>query len=100
MNTVHDTISDNMTFPNTAVEVWEELNERFSTVDSHKIYQIQKDLHKLEQNDDFIVLYFHKLKHLWDESAALDHLVLCSCNGCKCGVAKLHEAKEQNGKVI
>lgn len=64
-------------FLNTAAGVWDELHD-FSTFDSHKIFQLQKDLHALEQHDDSVEIYFHKLKHLWDESVALDPIAACS----------------------
>lgn len=64
-------------------DVWSEINERFSAVSSHKIYEIQRDLFKLEQGNDSIELYFHKLKCYWDEFKNLEHVVKCTCGVVK-----------------
>lgn len=59
--------------------MWTELQDRFSSVDGHRVYQLQRDLHTLQQDDKFVEIYFHKLKGYWDEYAALELLVECTC---------------------
>lgn len=41
-------------------------------IDGHRIYEIEKDLHKLEQETVSVEMYYHKLKGLWDEYSALE----------------------------
>lgn len=65
-----------------------------------KYIKFRKILHKLEQNDDSVEIYFHKLKYLWDENVALDLLAVCTYNGCTCGITKAHEEKEQTRRVM
>lgn len=43
MNTVSNEISDSMKFIDDAAFVWNELTERFCSVDGHKIYELQKE---------------------------------------------------------
>lgn len=45
----------------------EELEERYKQSSAPKIYQIRNDLANLKQNDDCVVIYYNKLKVLWDE---------------------------------
>lgn len=71
LNTISDEISNSMNYMDNAFDVWNELNEHFTAVSGHKIYEIQKDLFKLEQGNDSVELYFHKLKGFWDELKAL-----------------------------
>ncbi|XP_074336717.1 uncharacterized protein LOC141673888 [Apium graveolens] len=66
-----------MDFVNTAQEVREELVGQFSSIDGHRVYQILKDLHALEQGDKSVEFYYHKMKNLWDEYVALEPTVTC-----------------------
>lgn len=95
LNTVSDEISSGMDFVTSAKEMWEELHDQFSSINGHRVYQVLKDLHTLEQGDKSVEIYYHKLKNLWDEYAALE-----SVNGCKCENRKIQEEKEQRKKLL
>lgn len=45
--------------------------------------KIQKDLFKLEQCNDIIETYYHKLKGLWDELSVLEPVIKCTCGVTK-----------------
>lgn len=77
LNTVSDEISDGMNFVNSAAEVWNELHEKFSGVNGHRIYKILRDIHSLEQENRSVEIYFHRLKSLWDEYGVLEPTVNC-----------------------
>lgn len=83
LNTVSDDISNSMNYMDCAANVWNELNERFSAVSGHKFYETQRDLLKLEQGNDSVELYFHKLKGFWDELNALSPAIKCTCTATK-----------------
>ncbi|XP_074360209.1 uncharacterized protein LOC141700309 [Apium graveolens] len=83
LNTVSDDISNSMNYLDSAFTVWSELNERFSAISGHKYYETQRDLFKLEQGNDSIEFYFHKLKGCWDEIKALEPTVNCTCGATK-----------------
>lgn len=83
LNTVSDDISNSMNYMDCAANVWNELNERFSAVSGHKFYETQRDLFKLEQGNDSVELYFHKLKGFWDELNALSPAIKCTCTATK-----------------
>lgn len=95
LNTVSDEISDGMHFVSSAEAVWKELHDKFSSVDGHKIYQILRDQHTLGQEERTVEIYYHKLKNLWDEYAALEPTV-----DCVCGAHKIQEEREQRRKLI
>ena len=77
LNTVTDEISDGLSYVTTTQEVWNELFERFSSVNGHRIFQILKDTHNLDQGNKSVESYYHKMKGLWDEYTALEPAVTC-----------------------
>ncbi|XP_074342826.1 uncharacterized protein LOC141680522 [Apium graveolens] len=76
-------ICSSMNYLDSACTVWSELSERFDAVSGHKVYAIQRDLFKLEQGNDSVEFYFHKLKGYWDELKALQPVVKCTCGAIK-----------------
>ncbi|XP_074377154.1 uncharacterized protein LOC141718674 [Apium graveolens] len=64
LNTVSDEISNGMDFVTSTQEMWEELHGQFSSVNGHRVYQVLKDTHALEQGDKSVEIYYHKLKNL------------------------------------
>lgn len=95
MNTVTDEISNGMDFVNSAKEMWEELHDQFASVNGHRVYQVLKDLHALEQSDKSVEIYYHKMKNLWDEYVALEPTIPCTC-----GSNRLTKAREQRKKLL
>lgn len=71
LNTVSDEISNGMDFVNSAKKVWDELTDQFSSINGHRVYQVLKDIHALEQGELSVEIYYQKLKNLWDEYSAL-----------------------------
>lgn len=88
LNSVVDEISDGLNYVTTASEVWKELAERFSGISGHRIYQVMKDIHILEQGNKSVEVYFHRLKGLWDEYAVLEPTVNCICGAHKVQVER------------
>lgn len=79
MNSVADDISDGLNFVTSAKEVWNELHERFSSINGHRVYQVLRNIHCLEQGNTSVEVYFHKLKGYWDEYAVLEPSIPCVC---------------------
>ncbi|XP_071740217.1 uncharacterized protein [Rutidosis leptorrhynchoides] len=82
LNTISDQISDSLSFVNTAKELRSELQEHYSQLDGHRIYQLTNDIAQLKQKNSTIEVYYHKLKGYWDEVDALKapHICVCVCN--------------------
>lgn len=99
LNVMSEDISNSMSYIDSAASMWNELLDRFSTIDGHRIFQIQKDLHLLEQRDSSVEVYYHKMKGMWDEYLALETPIKCSC-ACNCGAGRQQEEQEQRRKLM
>ncbi|XP_074322946.1 uncharacterized protein LOC141659910 [Apium graveolens] len=95
LNSMTDDISDGLNYVTTAEEVRNELRERFSGVNGHRVFQVLKDIHNVEQGNKSVEVYFHKLKGLWDEYFVLEPAVDCTC-----GAHKLLVERDQKHKLL
>lgn len=98
-NVVTDDISNSLNYVVSAHTVWKELSERFSNIDGHRVFQLEKDLHRLEQGSGSVEFYYHKMKGFWGESSALDPITACKCP-CNCGANKNQEQREQRRQLM
>ncbi|KAL5757963.1 hypothetical protein ACOSP7_020574 [Xanthoceras sorbifolium] len=69
----------------TAYEVWENLCERFSQSNAPRIFEIQRDIACLRQEQLCVSAYYTKLKSLWDELGSYSD----SINGAQADSQKL-----------
>ncbi|GJZ60431.1 cysteine-rich receptor-like protein kinase 8 [Tanacetum coccineum] len=74
------------------------LNEHYSQLDGHRLYQVLNDIVNLEQWNTTIELYYHKLKGLWDELDALEAPYACVCP-CDCQNGRTNREKGSKEKV-
>lgn len=65
LNSLSREISPSVIYCDLACEIWQELKERFSQVSSPHVFQIERDIHNLDQETLSVVTYFTKLKSLW-----------------------------------
>jgi transposase InsO family protein len=70
VNTLNPEIADSVIYYPTAHEVWEDLHERFSQSNAPRIFEIQRDIVYLRQEQLSVSAYYTKLKGLWDELAS------------------------------
>ncbi|KAL5798940.1 hypothetical protein ACOSQ2_003760 [Xanthoceras sorbifolium] len=70
VNTLNPEIADSMIYYSTTHEVWEDLCERFSQSNALRIFEIQRDIAYLRQEQLSVSAYYTKLKGLWDELAS------------------------------
>ncbi|XP_061957900.1 uncharacterized protein LOC133679348 [Populus nigra] len=75
INTVIPEISDSVIYYSTAQEVWEDLHDRFSQSNAPRIFEIQRDIACLRQDQLSISAYYTKLKGMWDELASYNDTV-------------------------
>ncbi|GJV88471.1 cysteine-rich receptor-like protein kinase 8 [Tanacetum coccineum] len=99
LNTIAEQISNSLNFLNTTSGLWNELQENYSQLDGHKIYQITNDLVQLKQNNSAIEIYYHKLKRLWDECDALEAPYIRVCV-CSCENGRINEETDQRKRLI
>ncbi|KAL2934442.1 Type II inositol 3 4-bisphosphate 4-phosphatase, partial [Bienertia sinuspersici] len=81
-------------------ELWDELWRRYGESNAPQLYQMKKELKKLEQGEPTVPKYYCKLKTLSDEINCLEEYPTCeyeAMRNCKCNlVKKLNEMKERN----
>jgi len=75
MNALSPEISNSVIYYSTTREVWEDLGERFSQSNAPRIFEIQRDIAYLKQEQLSVSSYYTRLKGLWDELASYDNAV-------------------------
>jgi hypothetical protein len=83
LNSVSKDIAASVIYLNTAEEIWLDLKERFSQKNGPRIYQIQKSISSLSQENLTISTYYTKLKALWEELNNYRPISACSCGAQK-----------------
>ncbi len=79
INSVSKDIAASVIYLNTAKEIWFDLKERFSQKNGPRIYQIQKSISTLSQENLSVSAYYTKLKALWEELNNYRPISACSC---------------------
>ncbi|RVW82826.1 Retrovirus-related Pol polyprotein from transposon RE1 [Vitis vinifera] len=78
LNSLSQDLADSVIFSTTAQEVWEDLRDRFSQSNAPRIFQIERDIACLTQDQMTVAAYYTRLKKLWDELGSYNDTV-CSC---------------------
>ena len=73
INAINPEISDSVIYYSTATEVWDDLRERFSQGNAPRIFEIQREIAYLRQEQLSVSCYYTKLKGLWDELASYNN---------------------------
>nr|DAD46832.1 TPA_asm: hypothetical protein HUJ06_016769 [Nelumbo nucifera] len=82
LNSVHPDIAWSVIYADTATEVWDNLHERFSQGNDSHIYQIRQEIAEHRQDQQFVSIYYTKIKALWDELSSYQ-TPPCTCGGLK-----------------
>ncbi|XP_074297203.1 uncharacterized protein LOC141627900 [Silene latifolia] len=87
-NTIDSTIRSSISYRDTAVELWDDIRNRFSRGNGIKVYQLESEISDCKQKDEESVMEFYgSLKKLWDDVNDYDALPTCDCSGCKCHIS-------------
>ncbi|KAL6322595.1 hypothetical protein AAG906_009909 [Vitis piasezkii] len=81
LNSLSQDLADSVIFSTTAQEVWEDLRDRFSQSNAPRIFQIERDIACLTQDQMTVAAYYTRLKKLWDELGSYNDTV-CSFLQC------------------
>ena len=96
MNSVEESIAQSIVFLENAVDVWDELKERFSQGDFIRISELQCEIFGLKQETRSVSEFFTALKVLWEELEAYLPTPICACpHRCTCNTGVLN-AKHQH----
>ncbi|XP_038719963.1 uncharacterized protein LOC120012595 [Tripterygium wilfordii] len=83
LNTISPAIAESVMYNDTALALWNELQERFSQNNSVDLFHIEQEIHDCVQGGTNIGEYYTKLKTLWDKRDALSPLPPCTGDTAK-----------------
>ena len=67
----------------TTREMWIELKSLFPQGNGPKVYNLQREISQISQNQPSMTDYFTKFKRLWDQLLNFEPLLECSCGAMK-----------------
>ncbi|XP_068328837.1 uncharacterized protein [Pyrus communis] len=79
INSINSDITDSIIYMTDAHAIWEELRERYCQSNAPRIFQLQRDIASLTQDQLSIAAYYTKMKSLWDELLSYSDSVSCTC---------------------
>ena len=83
INSMHVDVSSSIMYCETTREMWIELQNLFSQGNGPKIYNLQKEISHISQNQMLVSEYYTKFKRLWDQLLNFEPLPECSCGAMK-----------------
>ena len=98
-NTIEPTLRSTISYMENVKELWEEIKQRFSIGNGPRVQQLKSDLVNCKQEGQGIVVYYGRLKSLWDELNNYDSIPICTCTGCKCNITTQLEKKQEEERV-
>ncbi|KAK2966571.1 hypothetical protein RJ640_009343 [Escallonia rubra] len=98
-NALAKELQGNATHAETAREVWQDLEERFTQGIAPRVYELKRAIVLLQQEKASVASYYGKLKSVWGELQGLNPTPICKC-GCTCGAAKKMQIMREEEKVF
>jgi hypothetical protein len=90
MNSVNDSIAQSIVFMENALDVWNDLKERFAQGDLVCVSEIQQEIYALHQGSRSVTEFYSVLKVLWEELEIYMPIPSCTCrNRCSCDVMRV-----------
>ncbi|XP_019197066.1 PREDICTED: uncharacterized protein LOC109190917 [Ipomoea nil] len=80
LNSIHSSLANTVLYATDPASAWIDLQERFSTANRPRIYEIEKRIATFSQRDASIAEYHNHLSALWDELNLLDSPPKCPCS--------------------
>ncbi|KAG8649482.1 hypothetical protein MANES_08G099611v8 [Manihot esculenta] len=74
---------DGFIYTASARDLWLEITERFSECNGTMIYELQRKISLISQDNASASVYFTKLKGFWDELGSMETLPPCTCGASK-----------------
>jgi len=88
--TLNAEIAHNSIYIDNVVDLWNDLEERFSKEDHFRISDILQEINSSKQGERNVFEYFIDLKVLWEELEFLRPIPSCTCETrCSCDVTKI-----------
>ena len=80
LNSLSQSIAQSVIYLDNAVDVWNDLKERFSQSDLLRIAELQEEVYALKQGSQSVTDYFTMLKSVWEELDNYRPMIPCSCS--------------------
>uniref|UniRef100_A0A7C9DJJ1 Retrotransposon Copia-like N-terminal domain-containing protein n=1 Tax=Opuntia streptacantha TaxID=393608 RepID=A0A7C9DJJ1_OPUST len=100
LNSLHKNVRESVLFHNTASDIWDELNDRYGQSNKARLFQAQKAVSCMTQEDQDIANFFNKARKAWDEFAAVGATPRCSCSKCECQINARLQNYDQEQRII
>jgi len=101
INSVSPQIAQTLVFHEHAIDVWEELKERFAKVERIRIASLRSSINILKQGSKTILEYFTEMKILWEELNSHCPMPNCTCPfPCRCEALRSARAHRMEDQVI
>jgi hypothetical protein len=85
LNSVSPQIAQSVVFLENAIDIWNELRERFSQGDLIRISELQSEIYALKQESRSVTDFYSDLKVLWEELELYLPIPTCTCrHRCTC----------------
>ncbi|GAU41486.1 hypothetical protein TSUD_239620 [Trifolium subterraneum] len=85
LNSVSESIAQSLIFMENAIDVWNDLRERFSQSDLVRISELQQEIYAMKQESRTVTEFYSDLKLLWEELEIYLPIPNCSCRiRCTC----------------
>ena len=91
LNSVSTEIANSIIYIDDASEIWNDLQDRFSQHNGPRIFQLQKSISSLSQENNSVSAYFTAMKGLWDELGNHQPIPTCTCGALKTVLSYHHQ---------
>jgi hypothetical protein len=91
LSSISKEIAASITYIDTWHGIWLDLKERFSQKNGPRVFQLQKSISALLQDNSSVSSYFTQLKSLWDELSNYRTIPPCSYEGMKIVAEHYHQ---------
>ena len=86
LNSINPKLHSTLPYTDTAKELWDDLEKRYSTPNTPKIYQLKNDIASRKQGGLNVAEFYAKLRNMWNELANYVKLPKCSSRKCICDI--------------
>jgi transposase InsO family protein len=101
LNSVSPQIAQTIIFHVRAIDVWEELKDRFSKADRIRVSMLRSSINNLKQGSNSVLDYYTEMKTLWEELNSHRPMPLCTCiHQCRCEAMRSARAFRLEDQVI
>ncbi|GAU41434.1 hypothetical protein TSUD_98300 [Trifolium subterraneum] len=95
LKSVSESIGQSVIFLENAVDIWNDLRERFSQGDLIRISELQRDIYDLKQENRSVTEFYSELKLLWEELELYLPIPTCTCR-VRCNCEAMHAARNNH----